>query len=967
MISLENLSAQYNTFVLRIALLITAVAIIAYSEILERLDFVIYDELSSLIQYPQDSDTIIVAIDEESLGVLGRWPWSRGIHAELINRLKSIDNKKLALDLLFSELQNHDSHADELLATAIAAHGNVILPVAPLSAADPDSIYLAAPHPLFRQYAVLGHVDVELDSDGVARRVFLYAGINEPAWPALALLLADPTTARKPHGLNNEYKQSTDPLKHWFRSNEILIPYAGKSGSFRQVSYASVLFNDDILASLKDKTVIVGMTAAGLGARFTTPVSPINRQLMTGVEWHANVYSMLQNNRAIHALSKPWTAVLSVLWISIILMGISWAKRNLTIPLLSILLMACLFIIYHLLKIHHIWISPSAALLGTVAIYPLWNWQRINQFLSSFLISSVRSSTALEAIRDGVIITDAHNHVVYINKGAEHILKSEFNQIKGKALQQILHLNSKHENPICVSAIKNILTDGSDSFEALECSLITTQGNELTVRITQNQLYDQQKIRLGSVIAMTDISDTVELTQRIAHQEHYDRLTKLPNRSTLLSRFDQMIQATQDTGKIFTVFFVTLDNFKKINDAMGHQAGDKLLKMVSRRLYGVLHHDDFIARWGGDEFILLFDYLSDTDSASEMAQKILDVINQRFEIDELEVFVSASIGICFYPKNGQTSEAVLERAGTAMYRAKRDGGNRFEFYSSKSTEVWTRDRLEMEKELRSAIKNNELQVLFQPIINAETHHIARMEALVRWPHPTRGYLSPSEFIPLAENAGLIEQLGELVLSVSCSAAHQLLKLGYPVKISVNVNPRQLLHANFLQTIVSILQHTNLPSHSLILEITESTIINDIDRVGGILKKIKELEILIALDDFGTGYSSLTLLRELPIDILKIDKSFVRTLDQNQNDLKIVQAIIGLSINMGLIVVAEGVETVQQTKILLQHQCYYQQGYYFSRPVPYNALLALININNKNTGKTNDAFDPAISKRETLKG
>ena len=949
MIYLKNLSAQINTFVLRIVVLITTVTIIAYSGILERLDFVIYDELSTFIHYPQDPDTIIVAIDEESLGILGRWPWSRGVHAELINRLKSIDNKHLALDLLFSELQNYDRHADELLASAIAAHGNVILPVAPLSTADPDSLYLAEPHPIFSQYAVLGHVDVELDSDGVARRVFLYAGINEPTWPALALLLTDPTIARKSHGLNNEHTKSTDQLKHWFRSNEILIPYAGKSGSFRQVSYASVLFNDDILASLKNKTVIVGMTAAGLGTRFATPVSPINRQLMTGVEWHANVYSMLHNNRAVHALSKPWTALLSVLWVSMILTVISQTKRNLAIPFLSLLLMACLFIIFHALKTHHIWIPPSAALLGTLAIYPLWNWQRINQFVSSFLISSVRSSTALESIRDGVIITDVHNHVVYINKGAEHILKSEFNQIKGKVLQQILHIYSKHENPISICAVENILTSGSDSSGALECCLKTTQGNERTVRITRNQLYDEQKKLLGSVLAMTDISDTVELTRRIAHQEHYDPLTKLPNRSTLLSRFDQMIRATQGTGKIFTVFFVTLDNFKKINDAMGHQAGDRLLKMVSRRLYKIMHQDDMVARWGGDEFILIFDYLGDTNSASEMAQKILDVISQRFEIDELEVFVSVSIGVSFYPKNGPTSETVLERAGTAMYRAKRDGGNRFELYSSESSEVWTRDRLEMEKELRSAIKNKELQVLFQPIINAETHHITRMEALVRWPHPTRGYLSPSEFIPLAENAGLIVQLGELVLSISCNAAYQLLKLGYPVNISVNVNPRQLLHTNFLQTIASILQYTNLPSHSLILEITESTIINDIERVGNILRKVKELEILIALDDFGTGYSSLTLLRELPIDILKIDKSFVRTLDQNQNDLKIVQAIIGLSINMGLIVVAEGVETAQQTKILLQHQCFYQQGYYFSRPVPYNALLALININNENAG------------------
>ncbi|MCB1986080.1 MAG: EAL domain-containing protein [Burkholderiales bacterium] len=946
MIYLKNLRHQHNTFAIRIALLITAVAIIAYTEVLERLNLVIYDELSTLIHYPHDPDTIIVAIDEESLNTLGRWPWSRGVHAELINRLKSIDNRRLALDLLFSEPQNSDPYADQLLAMAIAAHGNVVLPVAPLSTAEPDSLYLAVPHPLFSQYAVLGHVDVELDSDGVARRVFLFAGINAPTWPALALLLADPTVAQKSHALHDKAANSTDRFKHWLRSDEALIPFVGKTGSFRQVSYSSVLFNDDILASLRNKTIIVGMTAAGLGTRFATPVSPINRQPMTGVEWHANVYSMLQNSRAIHPISELWIAILSISWIAVILTVIGWAKRNLTIPLLLILLMIGMVIIYYALKILHIWIPPGAALLGTMAIYPLWNWRRINQFVRSFLISSVRSSTALETIKDGVIITDAHDHVVFINKGAEHILRSEFNQIKGKMLHQILHIHSNHENTSSNPSVEDIMTPGLDSPGVLECNLKTTLGHERTVRITRNQLYDEQKTLLGSVVAMTDISDTVELAQRIAHQENYDALTKLPNRSKLLSRFDQLIQTSQDTDKIFTVIFVTLDNFKKINDAMGHQAGDKLLKMVSWRLYEVVQRDDLVARWGGDEFILLFDHLRDKDSASNMAQKILEVIKQRFEIDSLEVFVSASIGISFYPENGSTSESVLERAGTAMYRAKRDGGNRFEFYSSESSEVWTRDRLELEKELRAAIINSELQVLFQPIINAETHHIARMEALVRWPHPTRGYLSPSEFIPLAENVGLIDQLGELVLKVSCIAAYQLLKLGYPVNVSVNVNPRQLLNANFLQTIVTTLHDTNLPPHSLILEITESTIINDLERVGSILRKIKELDILIALDDFGTGYSSLTLLRELPIDILKIDKSFVRTLDQNQNDLTIVQAIIGLGINMGLIVVAEGVETAQQTQILLQHQCYYQQGYYFSRPVPYSALLELVNANNE---------------------
>ncbi len=945
MIYLQNLKEYCNTFVLCIALLITTVAIVAYTEILERLDFVIYDELLSSIRYPQNSDIAIIAIDDRSLSVLGRWPWSRSIHAELIDRLRSIDNKRLAIDILFQD-QQRDARADQSLAAAIAAHGHVILPLVPTSTSQSESLYLSAPYPLLRKHAVLGHADVEIDSDGIVRRVYLFAGINEPTWPAIAWALANPEKTQQEHFLNRANEEIGDRPRHWFRTKEALIPYTVQTGNYQQVSYVDVLFNDDVLSSLKNKAIIVGMTATGMGMRFATPISSINHQTMSGVAWHANIYSMLLNNLAIHPISKLWVMLISVIWVAAILIALSWTKRSLSLPLLLLTLIAGIVSIYYLLKVNHTWLPPSAAILGTLALYPLSNWQRFNQFIRSVLIAKIRSNTALESIKDGVIITDIHDTIVYINKGAEKILQSDLSQIKGKILRHILQIYSNPNTPPNDESIKNILVPSSIQSNTLECNLLTKQGDVRTVRITRNPTLDEQNVLIGSVIAITDVTDTVELAQQIAHQENYDTLTKLPNRSKLLSRFDQMIQKTHQTGSVITVFFVALDNFKKINDAMGHQAGDKLLKMVSSRLYDTVRYEDIVARWGGDEFILLFDYLNDTDSATNMAQNILNVIRQRFEIDGLEVFVSASIGISFYPKNGLTSEIVLKKAGTAMYRVKRDGGNRFDFYSSESSIVWTRDQLELEKELRTAIIGNELQVLFQPIINAKTHHITRMEALVRWPHPTRGYLSPSDFIPLAENVGLIEQLGELVLRTSCIAAHQLSQLGYPVNVSVNVNPRQLLNKDFLQTITKTLHETNLPARSLILEITESAIVNDLTRVGDILNKLKKLEILIALDDFGTGYSSLTLLRELPIDILKIDKSFVRTLDQNQNDLTIVQAIIGLGNNMGLSVIAEGVETVKQTEILLQHQCHYQQGYYYSRPIPYKALLEFFHTKNK---------------------
>lgn len=937
---LAGRSWKHYSFAARIVILLAGVAFIAYTEVLERFDFILYDKIVVLQQYPQDPDIVIVAIDDESFKVLGRWPWSRGVHAELINRLNSIDNKALALDLLLSEPQENDPYADHLLALAIAAHGNVIFPVAPVFDANMESLMLVQPLPLFTQQAVLGHVDIELDSDGVARRVFLYAGINASTWPAFGLALTDPAAARA-----RQQRQSPEEVPGqpglWVRAQEGLIPYAGESGSFRRISYARVLFDDAALAGLKNKTVLVGMTAAGMGTRFATPLSPLNHQPMTGVEWHANVFSMLTANRIIHPIAGTLTAALSVLWVSTILVILAWIGKNLTIPLLLAFMAAGLFLSGLILELNRIWIPPGAALLGTLSLYPLWNWRRINEFLRTLWMSRAHSNVALESIGDGVIITDASDHVVYINTGAEKILRTRLEQIKGRPLAEVLGFDTNTNDAALDQAGKDIAGSGVSKPGMLECMLRTAQGHERTVRITRNQLLDEQKATMGSVIAMTDITDRIELAQQVAHQQSYDALTKLPNRSRLLAQFDSLIQEIPNSGKIITVFFVTLDNFKKINDAMGHHAGDKLLKMVSGRLFDVVAPEDVLARWGGDEFVLLSSRLVKEDSASGMAQKILDVIRQRFEIDGLEVFVSASIGVSFYPDDGLTSETVLERAGTAMYRVKKDGGNHFGLYSAESSVVWTRDQLELERELRAAIKNDELQVLFQPIVHAQSHHIARIEALVRWLHPKRGYLSPSEFLPLAEDIGQIGQLGEIVLRTSCTVAYNLLQLGYPVNVSVNVHPRQLLNRDFPQTIFQVLQDTGLPAQSLILEITESAIVNDMERVSKVLEEIRHLNILIALDDFGTGYSSLTLLRELPIDILKIDKSFVRMLDQNRNDLKIVQAIIGLGKNLGLTVIAEGVETERQVRLLLQHACYYHQGYYFSRPIPYEALHELM--------------------------
>ncbi|MCH9638797.1 MAG: EAL domain-containing protein, partial [Betaproteobacteria bacterium] len=787
----------------------------------------------------------------------------------------------------------------------------------------------------------------ELDRDGVARRAFLAAGIDKPTWPAFGMAaFTKRSNSDKPTYADYAQGKVADRWMPWVRSQEALIPYVGPSGSFQTISYAKILYDSTLLASMRGKIIIVGVTAAGIGTRFATPVSYINRQPMAGVEWHANVIDMLQNNRIIYPIANHYAALVSVSWVLLILLSISFLRGNLTVLILLFLLACGLFFFSMLLRLLNIWIPPGAALLGTFAIFPLWNWRRINEFMRSMFVAKVRSSMALESIKDGVITTDSLDQIIFVNKGAEKILQIKADQLHGKKLQDVLNLSDAAQVNLYGYLREFDAQNAEPDIDAtVECHLETASGNKHTVRITRHQLRDGEEALMGFVVSIADITDSVALAQQIEHQESHDALTKLPNRTKLLTLLERLVKSARQSNKIVTVFFVALDNFKKVNDAMGRQAGDKLLQMVAWRLYEVIDKDDIAARWSGDEFVLLFDHLREHDSVPEMAQKLISVMRESFELEGLEIFVTVSIGISFCARDGVSNEIVLEQAGAAMYRIKKEGGNSFGFYSPESSIVWTRDRLQLEKELRAALKLCQLQVYYQPIVDARQHSIVRIEALVRWAHPTRGFLMPGSFVPLAEDTGLIDQMGELVLRDSCVAASKLLQTGKPINVSVNVNPHQLLYGDFVQIVSQVLQDTGLPAESLVLEVTESAVVSDMTRASKVLRALKGLGIMIALDDFGTGYSSLTLLRELPIDIIKIDQSFVSTLDRNQHDLTIVQAIVGLGKSLGLAIIAEGVETEQQVQLLLDHDCYFHQGYYYSHPISFDALVEIMNKNN----------------------
>ncbi|RKZ97981.1 MAG: hypothetical protein DRQ46_03400 [Gammaproteobacteria bacterium] len=428
-------------------------------------------------------------------------------------------------------------------------------------------------------------------------------------------------------------------------------------------------------------------------------------------------------------------------------------------------------------------------------------------------------------------------------------------------------------------------------------------------------------------------------------QAHYDPLTQLPNRQLLNDRLHQAIKrATRDKSS-FPVMFLDLDRFKTVNDSLGHSSGDKLLKMVSQRLIDTLREEDTVARLGGDEFIL---YLATTENQyeiyshiSQIAQKILATIAQPFSIENQDIHVSGSIGIATFPNDGDDVETLLKNADSAMYHAKSEGRNNFQFYSKELNEK-AMQTLVMETNLHQALESNEFELYYQPKVETQTGKILGAEALIRWIHPAQGMIRPDQFIPVAEETGLITQIGEWTLHEACHQNKAWQDKGLPkIKISVNLSPRQFQHQNLIDLVGQTLADSGLSPVYLDLEIVEGTAMHDIEKTIASLQQLKKLGLSISIDDYGTGYSTLSYIKKFPVDTLKIDMSFIQNLVENAGDRAIVSSTIILAHNLGLSVVAEGVEDTQQLELLQNLDCDEIQGYYFSRPLPADEFSKLL--------------------------
>ncbi|MCL4137086.1 UNVERIFIED_CONTAM: hypothetical protein GTU68_051724 [Idotea baltica] len=425
--------------------------------------------------------------------------------------------------------------------------------------------------------------------------------------------------------------------------------------------------------------------------------------------------------------------------------------------------------------------------------------------------------------------------------------------------------------------------------------------------------------------------------EELYQQAHYDSLTRLPNRLLLIDRLQQALNTSRQNQTVFSLLYLDLDEFKSINDSFGHAAGDSVLKMVANKLVGLLSDGITISRMGGDEFLILLPNQANqeilNDEVSKLAQQLLAALSEPFEVENQQSHLSTSIGIANFPSDGDSVDSLMANADTAMYHAKEKGKNNFQFYSSDLTEK-ALQKLVLKTDLFNAFQNNEFQVYYQAKVCARTQSIVGAEGLLRWLHPTKGFISPVLFIPLAEETGLIEQLGEWVINQCCLDNKYWQNQGLaPIKVSANLSPKQFQQINLVSVIENALFHSGLESKYLDLEIVEGTAMTNTEQTIAILNQLKQLNIHVSIDDYGTGFSSLGYIKKFPVDTLKIDKSFIDNITHNKGDQAIVNSTIILAHNLGLTVVAEGVENIDQFSILQEYNCDEIQGYYFSKPIP----------------------------------
>jgi len=540
------------------------------------------------------------------------------------------------------------------------------------------------------------------------------------------------------------------------------------------------------------------------------------------------------------------------------------------------------------------------------------------------------ASTVFKTATEAVMVTDVDNNIVAVNKAFTVITGYEEFEVIG---QNPSLLSSGHHDAEFYHRMNSELAK-SDQWQGEICNR-RKNGEVYYEWLSITALRDDLGQLESYVSLFSDITKRKKAEDKIYLQANYDALTGLANRNLFVDRFEQALAFAKREQNTVAIFFIDLDGFKGVNDTFGHEKGDLLLKLTTERIKESVRKTDTVSRLSGDEFAIILSGNNNIFSFEKIATNILNKIASPFELEEKEAYVTASIGISMFPDDGTTSEELLRKADSAMYKAKEKGKNNVQFFT-KEMDIKAQNRRSLEVELRKSIINNELVLHYQPIHEVSTGKVVSAEALVRWQHPEKGLVPPTDFITLAEDIGFIAKIGEWVLQQACQQAKLWeSQFDMPPKISVNISSLQFHRQDFISNLTNILDEAQLAPQRLILEMTESLLIEKDSSTLTQLLQIREMGIELSIDDFGTGYSSLSYLKRFPISILKIDRAFIKDITNNSEDEALACAILSIAKSLGLKVVAEGVEEEAQCELLKQHECHFIQGFYFSRPLNEN--------------------------------
>ena len=933
-----------------VAVAVVALLLSVGQPVLQRLELDLLDSLgrivASLERGPEhSSEQVIVAIDEPSLSALGRWPWPRDLHAQLLDRLAAAGVRGVGYAVMFSEASIEPGGAshDLALAEALRRQARVVLPVAPSEQGPGRGLGAQLPWQGFAAAAAaIGHVDAEIDSDGLVRRLYLDGQAGDRQWealPAALWRLTDPQVAQVALG------PSPAALKHpvntgsWQRDRERLMPM--RQVEIPRVSALQVLHDPAVAATLAGRIVWVGVTAHGLSNPILTPAAP-RGTAWSSVEWQAQLMHALMQRQLVSAAGSMGVTLVNLLP-TLLLASVMHLHRGrlrrwrLLLPLVPLPLLASL----GWLLAAREWVPTLALTTGLLVTYLIGRTAELQEARSELDRAQGLADATLRAITDAVLTLDARLRLCYLNTSAEKLVGHGAEAVRGRPVTQLLQLSPRDAQVLetaldeCLSQRRVVLVQQPLRVHDGEAGhLVRLIANP--VRGGPGEPNAPSRGRLpGSpavVLALSDITAEVLANEQLHHETTHDSLTGLPNRLLLTDRLQHALTGLTHSPRGLAVLFVDLDRFKRINDSLGHRKADVVLQEVARRLVACCRAHDTVARWGGDEFVVLLEDVLSREAVAAQAARLIEQVAAPYSLDGMEVECACCVGIALAPQDGHDAEGLIALADTAMYRGKEQGGRRFEFYASEMP-AWTREWLALEARLRHGLEENSFVLHYQPQVDLVSGRPVGLEALLRWRQPDGELWSPARFLNVTEETGLILSIGAWVIRESVQQQARWREAGVPlVPVSVNVSARQCLDAHLLQVVRDALAASDIPAQLLKIEVTESTAMADLGQLNSLLTELRAMGVAVSMDDFGTGYSSLAHLKRFPFDQIKIDPSFVNDITLDRNGAAIVRATIALAHGLGVPVVAEGVENEEQRRFLANHHCDIAQGYLYAHPL-----------------------------------